>query len=145
MSRGQTWSSEEVQALIDIWSDEQISRLLVVTHKNFAVFRLFSEKMAARGFNRTPHQCRIKVKKLRQRYFWVRDLTQKIGSSVEEKSRFVWYKDLDGILGRRPTSSQQEHEVDIKEEVALTAVTKEPPHRSESSVNCDLDKRGKCL
>lgn len=90
MSRGQTWSSEEVQALIDIWSDEQISRLLVVTHKNFAVFRLFSEKMAARGFNRTPHQCRIKVKKLRQRYFWVRDLTQKIGSSVEEKSRFVW-------------------------------------------------------
>ncbi|XP_061600715.1 uncharacterized protein LOC133463277 isoform X1 [Cololabis saira] len=104
MSRGQTWSSEEVQALMHIWSEEYVSRLLLATHKNSEVFRLFSEKMAERGFHRSLHQCRIKVKKLRQQYVKIRESLTSSGSSDGEREKFVWYDELDGILGTRPSS-----------------------------------------
>ncbi|KAM6943609.1 uncharacterized protein FYW49_006435 [Xenentodon cancila] len=136
MSRGQTWSSEEVQALMDIWSEEYISRLLVATHKNSEVFKLFSEKMAERGFNRSLHQCRIKVKKLRQQYVKVREALARSGSSEGEKEKFVWYDDLDGILGTRPASSPKHVIESFKEEGPLTPTQAEPAdllqcHKSE--------------
>uniref|UniRef100_A0A3B4AEE9 Myb/SANT-like DNA-binding domain-containing protein n=1 Tax=Periophthalmus magnuspinnatus TaxID=409849 RepID=A0A3B4AEE9_9GOBI len=67
MARGQTWSEEEVKALIEIWSDQNICQLLVTTHKNNEVYKLISEKMKAVGFPRTVAQCRTKVKKLHER------------------------------------------------------------------------------
>ncbi|KAM9317802.1 uncharacterized protein KZ484_022196 [Pholidichthys leucotaenia] len=104
MSRGQTWSIEEIQALVDIWSDDRISQRLVATHKNIEVFKTFSDMMMARGFIRSAEQCRIKVKKLRQQYIKVRDSLRKGGSSGEEREKFIWYDELDRILATRPTS-----------------------------------------
>ncbi len=40
--RGQTWGCEAVQSLIEIWSDDHIKSQLSKTHKNSAVFSLFS-------------------------------------------------------------------------------------------------------
>ncbi len=41
VGRGQTWGCEEVQSLIEIWSDDHIKSQLSKTHKNSAVFSLF--------------------------------------------------------------------------------------------------------
>ncbi|KAK7898742.1 hypothetical protein WMY93_019595 [Mugilogobius chulae] len=120
MARGQTWSEEEVKALIDIWSDENISQLLVTTHKNNEVFKLISEKMEALGFIRTVVQCRTKVKKLRQQYIKIRDMLRKSGSSGDEKDKFPLYDQLDAILGTRPTSSPQYIVESYQEETPAT-------------------------
>lgn len=126
MFRGQTWSTEEVQTLISIWSDETMAQLLASTHKNREVFKLFSEKMAALGFHRSVEQCRIKVKKLRLQYFRVREAIGKSGTSAEEKEKFVWYDELDGILGSRPTSRPKHAAEPLKEEAPWTPTAAEP-------------------
>lgn len=129
MFRGQTWSTEEVQTLLSIWSDQTMAQLLASTHKNREVFKLFSEKMAAMGFHRSVDQCRIKVKKLRLQYFRVRDALGKSGVSAEEKDKFVWYEELDGILGSSPASRPPKHAVEcLKEEAPWMATPAEPAH-----------------
>ncbi|KAL2082804.1 hypothetical protein ACEWY4_022622 [Coilia grayii] len=90
-NRGQTWACEEIQALIDIWSDEYISEQLSATHKNSEIYAIFSKQLREKGYNRSPEQCRIKVKKLRQKYIQVRDALGKTGSN-----------EIDKILGTKP-------------------------------------------
>lgn len=126
MFRGQTWSTEEVQTLVDIWSDETMAKLLASTHKNREVFKLFSEKMAVLGLQRSVDQCRIKVKKLRLQYFRIRDAVGKSGSSAEEKERFVWYDALDSILGSSPTYRPEHVDESFKEEAVWTQTPAEP-------------------
>lgn len=101
-NRGQTWACEEIQALIDIWSDEYISEQLSATHKNSEIYAIFSKQLREKGYNRSPEQCRIKVKKLRQKYIQVRDALGKTGSSGKEKDKFIWFDEIDKILGTKP-------------------------------------------
>ncbi|XP_055021162.1 uncharacterized protein LOC129412124 [Boleophthalmus pectinirostris] len=101
-NRGNTWATEEIQALVDIWADEYINQQLSSTHKNIEIFAIFSKQMREKGFNRSPEQCRIKVKKLRQKYIQVRDKLKKTGSSGKEKDKFIWFDELDKILGTKP-------------------------------------------
>uniref|UniRef100_A0A8C5DNI8 Myb/SANT-like DNA-binding domain-containing protein n=1 Tax=Gouania willdenowi TaxID=441366 RepID=A0A8C5DNI8_GOUWI len=143
MARGQTWSNDEVTTLIDIWADEHISRMLLETHKNKEVFRMFSQRLAARGFHRSGDQCRTKVKKLRQQYYKVRDSLQKGALSVEEREKFPLYNDLDDILGSRPPSSPV-CKVE-NEEVPATPQTptpSEPGETSDASVHLEPNTSG---
>lgn len=41
---GQRWREEELKALIEIWSDENLSNLLMTNHKN-DIFLIISKKM----------------------------------------------------------------------------------------------------
>lgn len=143
MFRGQTWSTEEVQTLISIWSDETMAQLLASTHKNREVFKLFSEKMAALGFHRSVEQCRIKVKKLRLQYFRVRDALGKGGGSPEEKEKFVWYDELDGILGSSPANRARQAVESFKEEAPWTPTSAEPTELFEYAGGRDAIKNGK--
>ncbi|KAL2095747.1 hypothetical protein ACEWY4_007895 [Coilia grayii] len=103
VNRGLTWSAEEVKFLIDIWAEENISSMLDTTHKNTAVFKIFSDiRLREKGFNRTIEQCRAKLKKLRHLYVKTRDSLNRSGSSGEERERFPWYDDLDNIMGTKP-------------------------------------------
>ncbi|XP_067284760.1 uncharacterized protein [Pseudorasbora parva] len=72
------------------------------THKNSAIFSVFSKQLREKGFDRSVEQCRVKAKKLRQQYIQVRDALNKTGSSGKEKDKFPWYDDLDSILGTKP-------------------------------------------
>lgn len=99
---GLTWGTEKVQSLIDIWAEESISSMLENTHKNAAVFKIFSDRLREYGFNRSVDQCRAKVKKLRHFYIKIRDNLNRSGSSGDEREKFPWYDDLDKILGTKP-------------------------------------------
>ncbi len=142
MSRGSTWSSKETCCLIDIWADAYISQLLEKMHKNADVFSKFSERMKERGFERSPAQCRVKVKKLRQLYMKVRDALSKSGSSGDEKDKCPWYDELDKILGTRPTVCP----VDIVESYSPTDKTSSsqftPSPSSSYSEEVELDENG---
>lgn len=56
ISRGLTWSSEELRCLIDIWADAYMSQLLEKTHKIADVFSKFSQRMKDKGFEQSPAQ-----------------------------------------------------------------------------------------
>ncbi|XP_062409562.1 uncharacterized protein LOC134100403 [Sardina pilchardus] len=58
--------------------------------------------MREKGFERSSEQCRLKVKKLRQKYIQVRDALRKTGSSGKEKDKFIWFDEVDKILGTKP-------------------------------------------
>ncbi|CAF94564.1 unnamed protein product [Tetraodon nigroviridis] len=121
-----------------------MAQLLASTHKNREVFKLFSEKMAALGFHRSVEQCRIKVKKLRLQYFRVRDAIGKSGTSAEEKEKFVWYDELDGILGSSPASRPKQVVESFKEEARWTP-TPEPAELFHFPGAQDSIKNGECL
>lgn len=89
-----TWSSEETS---------YIAQLLERTHKNTDVFCKFSKQMKERGYEWSPAQCHVKVKKLQQLYMKVCNALSKSGNSEDEKSKYPWYDELDKILGTRPT------------------------------------------
>lgn len=103
--KGTLWSVDEVRYLLDVWGEEHIKSMMENKHKNAEVFSLFSERLKEKGSIRSVEQCRIKVKKLRQKYLQIRDTLRRSGSSSEAKERFIWYDDLDAILGSRPTSN----------------------------------------
>ncbi|KAL2081739.1 hypothetical protein ACEWY4_023592 [Coilia grayii] len=105
MSRGQTWAEEEIRTLVDIWADVHISEMLDRTHKNADVFAVFSDKMREKGFTRSPEQCHLKVKKLRQTYMKIRDVLKASGGTSDEKKKCIYYDDLDNILGSKPLAS----------------------------------------
>jgi len=47
----QIWSCEEVQSLIEIWSDDHIRSQLSKTTKNGKIFTLFSKQLREKGFH----------------------------------------------------------------------------------------------
>lgn len=102
MSRGLTWTAKETACLLDIWADDHIKTMLETMHKNADVFGTFSSRLFEKGFNRSPDQCHVKVKKLRQSYIKVRDALNKSGNSADEKLKCPWFDQLDGILSTRP-------------------------------------------
>lgn len=102
MSRGSTWGTEETECLLYIWADANIKSMLEKTHKNADAFTMFSTRMKEKGFDRSAHQCHVKVKKLRQSYMKVRDALHQSGSSADVKKKCKWYDELDDILGTRP-------------------------------------------
>ncbi len=118
--RGVVWSQEESCVLIEIWKDDYIKRQLSSTHKNIKVFILFAQKMKERGYNRTALQCRVKVKKLRQKYMSTRDKIHRSGESAEIKDSCPFYEDLDEILGASacacPTNVVEGGSVDMENE-----------------------------
>ncbi|KAK7175607.1 hypothetical protein R3I93_002515 [Phoxinus phoxinus] len=140
MSRGLTWSVEETSCLINIWAEAHVAQLLERTHKNTDVFNMFTERMKERGYERSPAQCRVKVKKLRQHE--VRDALNKSGNSGEEKEKCQWYDELDKILGTRPTVCP----VDIVESYSPTDKTSSSlmtqPSSSSYSGETKLDVNG---
>uniref|UniRef100_A0A3B1ILQ3 Myb/SANT-like DNA-binding domain-containing protein n=1 Tax=Astyanax mexicanus TaxID=7994 RepID=A0A3B1ILQ3_ASTMX len=95
MNRGLTWTSNEVQCLLDVWADDYICQLLQTTPKKSEVFKMFSKRMKERGFDRSPEQCHVKVKRLRQQ-----DIKVRAGSSGEEKEKFPWFDDLTKSSGQ---------------------------------------------
>lgn len=43
MAWGPTWSEEDTELQIEIWSDEDLAQLLVTTHKNSKFFPIESD------------------------------------------------------------------------------------------------------
>uniref|UniRef100_A0A672SZD8 Myb/SANT-like DNA-binding domain-containing protein n=1 Tax=Sinocyclocheilus grahami TaxID=75366 RepID=A0A672SZD8_SINGR len=118
--RGVVWSQKESCALTEIWKDDYIKRQLSSTHKNIKVFLLFAPKMKERGYNRTTLQCRVKVKKLCQKYMSTRDKIRRSGESAEIKDSCPFYEDLDEFLGASacacPTNVVEGGSVDVENE-----------------------------
>ncbi|XP_042299755.1 uncharacterized protein LOC121917700 [Sceloporus undulatus] len=66
--RGILWEHAEILDLLCFWGDEEIQRRLNSNHRNLAVYKIISDQMQSRGHDRTPEECRIKCKAMKQNY-----------------------------------------------------------------------------
>ncbi|XP_063314109.1 bifunctional phosphoribosylaminoimidazole carboxylase/phosphoribosylaminoimidazole succinocarboxamide synthetase isoform X2 [Pelobates fuscus] len=97
---GRNWSDHEVRALLNVWSDERISRHLGGTFRNRELFEEISQRMMEFGVNRDWKQCRTKYKNLKYEYYgMLRD-----GSHLSEKT-MKFYDEIDSIIRRMPKKS----------------------------------------
>lgn len=104
------WLPDEVQVLITLWAQPNIQKQLLSTSTNNQVFTYLSNELALVGFNKTPHQCSIKVNNLKEEYKKIKE----INPHVDVKSD--WFAILDSVLSP----------VEYSTEVDSTAVLTQP-------------------
>uniref|UniRef100_A0A665U2B7 Myb/SANT-like DNA-binding domain-containing protein n=1 Tax=Echeneis naucrates TaxID=173247 RepID=A0A665U2B7_ECHNA len=95
------WTDGEVQALLSLYSTEEIQRDFDSSECNTKIFAGISSQLALLGIHHTAEQCREKINKLKQDYKILKDHYNKSGSDRK------WYDALDSILGHRPAFSNK--------------------------------------
>ena len=105
-----TWRDSEVDALLDVWSNDAIEHQLSRSYRNDAVHRKIKAELAKRGVVREWKQCSDKVKALKKKYKEVVDGLHQSGVSVESDDDAIetdwrFFGVLHGVLGGRPAVS----------------------------------------
>lgn len=98
--RGETWSDEEVLALISIWGDETILKMPATCHKNADIYGEMSAKLETLGFKRDLKQCRTKVKHLKTTYKKYKDALARSRAARVKEPKF--FEQLDIFFGDQP-------------------------------------------
>ncbi|XP_052408638.1 uncharacterized protein LOC127953431 [Carassius gibelio] len=96
------WTDEEVQALLSVFSEEDIQRELETATRNEKVYLRMSSRLCELGIVHTGKQCREKLKKLKQDYKKIKDHNNRSGS---DRRTNKWFDRLDALLGHRPSFS----------------------------------------
>ena len=84
-NRGAVWSEKEKLDLISIWKEEDVEAQLRVVHRNLPIYQRVAELHNLRGYERTPEQCRNKMKSLKSDYN--KDKKLNVGHYAEHKFR----------------------------------------------------------
>ncbi|EMP38546.1 hypothetical protein UY3_04241 [Chelonia mydas] len=100
--RAPAWTEGEVLDLIAVWGDESVLAELRSKRRNAKIFEKISNGMKHRGYNRDPHQCRVKIKELRQAYQKTREENGRSGS---EPQTCRFYDELHAILRGAATTT----------------------------------------
>ncbi|XP_015238932.1 PREDICTED: myb/SANT-like DNA-binding domain-containing protein 2 [Cyprinodon variegatus] len=99
--RGATWDDAETEAVIAIWAEDVIQEMLKGAKHNHKVFKIISDEMKVRGYDRDPKQCREKIKKLRTQYKKALDHNNTSGGG---RKTWKFYGAMDKVLGLRASS-----------------------------------------
>ena len=100
-TRGQTWTHEEILALIRIWSDSAIQSRLDGASRTADIWQDVAGRISAAGFRRTSKQCNDKMKNLKQDYKSFKDGHNRSG---HDRSNWPYYDLMDDVLGDRPAT-----------------------------------------
>lgn len=109
MSSHVNWTYEETEALLAVWSEENIQCGLGESVRNEKVYGEVSRRLAAMEMFRSAKQCRDKIKKLKLEY---RRIQKYSGGRGDLKTKFKWYKALDSILSGSPATREDSEESD---------------------------------
>ncbi|XP_006884014.1 PREDICTED: ATP-dependent (S)-NAD(P)H-hydrate dehydratase [Elephantulus edwardii] len=100
-TRGFLWSDLETRALLGIWGEAGVQSALEGNFRNSHVYRDVACRLAQVGFDRTPEQCRIRIKGLKRQYYQAKDGLPK-GGPARKSCKF--FDEMDRILGARTTT-----------------------------------------
>ena len=104
-SRAPSWSHEEILALIRVWSDQSIQDMLDGATRTADIYRRIADRLLQEGsFQRSPKQCKDKIKNLRQFY---KDLKDGHNRSGFNRDNWPYYELIDSVLGDRPATRPQ--------------------------------------
>uniref|UniRef100_UPI003AAD366F uncharacterized protein n=1 Tax=Centroberyx gerrardi TaxID=166262 RepID=UPI003AAD366F len=124
------WLPDEVQVLLTLWAEPNVQEQLLSTVRNNRVFTYLSNQLASVGFNKTPHQCRIKVKKLKQGYKKIKC----VKGSKHIQSR--WFAIMDSVLD--PGGENVENETNDSKEADSPAALMHPGSPEDEHTNDKL-------
>ncbi|XP_006851604.1 PREDICTED: ATP-dependent (S)-NAD(P)H-hydrate dehydratase [Chrysochloris asiatica] len=97
-TRGFLWSDLETRALLGIWGEADVQSALDGNFRNSHVYRDVACRLAQVGFDRTPEQCRIRIKGLKRQYYQAKEGLPK-GGPTRKACKF--FDEMDRILGAR--------------------------------------------
>ncbi|XP_061092442.1 ATP-dependent (S)-NAD(P)H-hydrate dehydratase isoform X2 [Conger conger] len=95
----------ETRALLDIWGEQDVQTALDGNFRNSHVYRDVACRLGEMGFERTPEQCRIRVKSLKRQYYQAKEGTKKNGQ-YHKICKF--YDEMERILSNRPHIDPQD-------------------------------------
>lgn len=120
-NRGVAWLHSEVNALLDIWADQEIQEQLAGRLHNMCIYDKISRKLKDLGFDRTGEQCREKIKKLRRDYKTVVDNNY---SPAFARRLLGFYDKVHKLFGK-PSSQKQLSDIETNVQNVLSESLKE--------------------
>ncbi|XP_041940601.1 ATP-dependent (S)-NAD(P)H-hydrate dehydratase isoform X1 [Alosa sapidissima] len=105
-TRGFLWSDSETRALLNIWGEQDVQTALDGNFRNSHVYRDVASRLGDMGYDRTPDQCRIRVKSLKRQYYQAKDAFKKNNGQYRKLCKF--FEEMERILGSRPTVDPQD-------------------------------------
>lgn len=108
-TRGYHWSDAETRALLTIWGEHDVQTALDGNFRNSHVYRDVAGRLGDMGYDRTPDQCRVRVKSLKRQYFQAKKASKKNGHYAKI---FRFYKDMERILSSRSVAGFDAHDMD---------------------------------
>ncbi|XP_047442857.1 multifunctional protein ADE2 [Mugil cephalus] len=102
---GRNWSDQEVQALIQVWSDERICRQLESSTRKRDIFVQISKRLLQQGIERDWKQCHTKYKNLKYLY---RSLQRGKTDEVDPRRLMRFYDEVDSIMSQIKSSSPRD-------------------------------------
>jgi len=103
-NRGVNWTEEETEQLLEAWAEREVQSLLENGPHNRQAFERVSFNLAQRGMDKTPTQCREKIKKLKTIF---RNINSGHGK-VSRKIRGRLVQKLHQVMGGVPVSMPSE-------------------------------------
>ncbi|KAM6978406.1 LOW QUALITY PROTEIN: ATP-dependent (S)-NAD(P)H-hydrate dehydratase [Tautogolabrus adspersus] len=105
-TRGFLWSDVETRTLLNIWGEQDIQTALDGNFRNSFVYRDVSRRLGAMGFERTPEQCRVRIKSLKRQYLLAKEGNLRNNGQYHKICKF--YDTMERILSNRPAIDPQE-------------------------------------
>ncbi|XP_037832231.1 ATP-dependent (S)-NAD(P)H-hydrate dehydratase isoform X2 [Kryptolebias marmoratus] len=105
-TRGFLWSDVETRTLLNIWGEQDIQAALDGNFRNSFVYRDVSRRLGAMGFERTPEQCRVRIKSLKRQYLLAKEGNLRNNGQYHKICKF--YDVMERILSNRPALDAQE-------------------------------------
>ncbi|XP_060909422.1 ATP-dependent (S)-NAD(P)H-hydrate dehydratase [Labrus mixtus] len=105
-TRGFLWSDVETRTLLNIWGEQDIQTALDGNFRNSFVYRDVSRRLGAMGFERTPEQCRVRIKSLKRQYLLAKEGNLRNNGQYHKICKF--YDTMERILSNRPVIDPQE-------------------------------------
>lgn len=105
-TRGFLWSDVETRTLLNIWGEQDIQAALDGNFRNSFVYRDVSRRLGAMGFERTPEQCRVRIKSLKRQYLLAKEGNLRNNGQYHKICKF--YDTMERILSNRPSLDAQE-------------------------------------
>ncbi|KAF4084713.1 hypothetical protein AMELA_G00109190 [Ameiurus melas] len=96
------WTDEDVQALLNIYAEENIQKEFESSARNAKVYQKISARLGELGIQHSPQRCREKIKKMKQDYKKIKDYNRANGPNRRSGK---WFEKLDAILGQRGLDS----------------------------------------
>lgn len=100
-TRGFLWSDVETKTLLKIWGEQDIQTALDGSFRNSFIYRDVARRLAAKGFDRTPEQCRVRVKSLKRQFLLAKEGNLRNNGQYHKICKF--YDIMEGILSNPST------------------------------------------
>lgn len=105
-TRGFLWSDVETRTLLNIWGEQDIQTALDGNFRNSFVYRDVARRLGAMGFERTPEQCRVRIKSLKRQYLLAKEGNLRNNGQYHKICKF--YDTMERILSNRAVLDPQE-------------------------------------